>query len=364
MSLLLINRCCRLRPVLLLLASVALGQPASAGDYPDVLQRPARQSERVLSSPFFGVTQAGTRLVAVGDRGHIVVSEDNAANWKQVEVPVSSAIVAVRFVGAEKGWAVGHDGVVLHTANGGRSWSRQFDGLMAGTIALAQVKTRPDVPARVLAEAQALVEAGADKPFLDLWFADTAKGFVIGAYGLFFATEDGGVTWQYVAGRLGNPRSLHLYAMAADSRRLFIVGEAGGIHRSLDGGKTFERLTAPYKGTFFGVTLGPDNSLLIHGLRGHAFESTDNGDSWQRVDIPTQYGLTASLRLDDQRILVADQSGQLFQRAERERGFVPLAQKRLAPIAAMALAADGRIVTAGLGGIGVLPSNLMHADKK
>lgn len=351
-------------PVALLLASLALSQPVAAGDYPDVLQRPAKKSDRVLKSPLFGVTRAGTRLVAVGDRGHIVVSEDNGANWKQVEVPVSSAIVAVRFVGADAGWAVGHDGVILHTTNGGRSWVRQFDGLMAGKSALEQVKSRSEATPKVLAEAQALVDAGADKPFLDLWFGDSAKGFVIGAYGLFFTTEDGGVTWQYAAGRLDNPRSLHLYAIAADSRRLFIVGEAGGIHRSLDGGKSFERLAAPYKGTFFGVALGPGNRVLIHGLRGHAFESSDNGDSWRRVDIPTQYGLTASLRMNDGSILVADQAGQLFRRADDGGDFVPLAQKRQAPIAAMALAADGRVVTAGLGGLGVLPANLNDAGKK
>ncbi len=38
---------------------------------------------------------------------------------------------AVQFVGEKEGWAVGDDGVILHSIDGGETWERQATGLRA-----------------------------------------------------------------------------------------------------------------------------------------------------------------------------------------------------------------------------------------
>src|SRR3954452_17608329 len=43
---------------------------------------------------------------------------------------------AIQFVDTREGWAVGDDGVVLHTINGGETWERQPTGVRASLRSL------------------------------------------------------------------------------------------------------------------------------------------------------------------------------------------------------------------------------------
>jgi hypothetical protein len=166
-----------------------------------------------------GVAQAGDRLVAVGQRGHIVVSADGGAAWTQSPVPVSSDLTAVWFVDASAGWAVGHDGVILHSDDGGAHWKVQLDGRRANELLVSTMESavaaQPDSePAKALLdEAKRFAEQGPDKPFLDVWFADRMNGFAVGAYNLIFATSDGGQNWVPWFGRTDNPRLFSLHAV-------------------------------------------------------------------------------------------------------------------------------------------------------
>ena len=65
---------------------------------------------------------AGSRLVVVGERGHILVSTDGGASWKQARVPTRALLTAVHLHDERTGWAVGHDAVILRTGDGGATW--------------------------------------------------------------------------------------------------------------------------------------------------------------------------------------------------------------------------------------------------
>lgn len=123
------------RIALTLAASLASGMPASAAELPDVLQRPAEISSRAPSSALLGIARAGSRLVAVGERGIVLLSDDNGASWRQSPAPVSVSLTAVQFVDARRGWAVGHCGVVLASTDGGATWSLRLDGVKAARLA-------------------------------------------------------------------------------------------------------------------------------------------------------------------------------------------------------------------------------------
>jgi photosystem II stability/assembly factor-like uncharacterized protein len=180
-------------------AALLLQSPLTAGaGFVDPLDVPAQRSALAPKNLMLGVARAGLRLVAVGQRGHIVYSIDGGATWQQASVPVSSDLTAVFFVNDQKGWAVGHDGVIVHTSDGGLTWTTQLDGRRANEHLVEYMQERVDASPQaadkkqLLEEAKRYKEQGADKPFLDVWFADENNGYVVGAYNLIFHTRDGG----------------------------------------------------------------------------------------------------------------------------------------------------------------------------
>ena len=222
--------------VALAVAMAALAAPALSNAAPvgDALNRPAVQAAHPERAVLLAAAQAGQRIVAVGERGIVLLSDDGATSWRQVPVPTSVTLTAVRFVDDKHGWAVGHGGVILASTDGGATWTRQLDGKTAADLMLKAAQASGN-PAAVK-EAEWLVSAGADKPFLDLHFFDARHGIVVGAYNLAFETRDGGQTWSPIAPRLDNSRSLHLYAVRARGDKVLIVGEQGLVRLSTDGG--------------------------------------------------------------------------------------------------------------------------------
>ena len=283
------------------------------------LERPALQARAPQRQVLQAAAKAGERIVAIGERGLIVLSDDRGQHWRQArKVPVSVTLTALSFVDAQTGWAVGHGGVILQTSDGGETWSRQADGLSLAKAVLADAEQRQasrpgDAAAeRLLADARRLVDDGADKPLLDVRFVDAKRGWVIGAYNLFFETTDGGSTWHSVSARLDNPRALHLNALAVQGSTVLIAGEQGVLYRSVDAGQTFTALSSPYKGSWFSVALGEQGAVTVGGLRGNAYHSTDGGKSWSAIEGLPPVSIVAASALADGGVLLSNQAGQLF----------------------------------------------------
>lgn len=319
------------------------------GAVPDGLEQPALFSARASRSVLTGIAQAGQRLVAVGERGIILFSDDGALSWQQAAVPVSTTLTAVYFATEKKGWAVGHSGTVLHTEDGGASWVKQLDGRGAARLALkdAQKKAgaRDDRQARrQLDEAQRLVREGPDKPFLDVWFADENRGFIVGAYGLFFATQDGGSTWLPWQAHLENPNGRHLYSIKALGASVYIAGEEGALYRSTDSGSSFAAILTPYRGSYFGVLPFEREQVLVFGLRGTVYLSSDAGNHWRKIDSGTEAAFTAGLLLSDGSIVLASQAGEVLRSADRGRSFQALQVTQPRPFSGAAETAHGRLV--------------------
>jgi photosystem II stability/assembly factor-like uncharacterized protein len=311
-----------------LAAGTALAGMAATGavqGWVDVLDSPALASPLAARGLLNGLASAGDRVVAVGQRGHILWSDDRGANWKQAQVPVSSDLVAVHFPTPTQGWAVGHDGVILHSADAGKTWTRQRDG-------------RPD---------------SADVPLLDVWFQDEQKGYAVGGFGLLLQTSDGGAHWESIAASADNPKKLHLYAVRAIAGQLWIAGEQGLLLKR-DAGGHFAAVTLPYQGTLFGVT-GNEHAVLVHGLRGNVLRSTDGGASWQPVPTNLQVGITASAVGANGRMLLASQAGHLLASNDDGAHFVPVALERPFPAAAVLGVASGRVLVAGPRGVQAQP---------
>ena len=329
-------------------------QPAQPAGWHDVLDTPAMKSPLASRTLLNGLATAGSRVVSVGWRGQIVYSDDAGKSWKQAEVPVSSDLVAVTFPDEKNGWAVGHDGVVLHTADAGQTWTVQLDGRKLGALMVSYYEREApaltaDDPKRadlLLDDAKRFETQGAENPFLDVWFRDASEGFVVGAFGLALHTSDGGRTWEPLEHVIDNPKGLHLYAVRGIGADTYIVGEQGLLLKQEHGDTRFRAVELPYKGTLFGIT-GNARSLIAYGLRGTALRSTDGGHSWQQTPTGLQVGLTAGIQQDDGRIVLVSQAGHILSSTDDGASFKAVTTERTVPAAAVAAPAKGTLVIAG-----------------
>lgn len=344
----------------LLPAQAAQAAQAAPVSFP-ALSRPAVRVQMPERQVLLAAVQAGTRVVAVGERGLVVLSDDGGLHWRQAsQVPVSITLTAVSFAGDKLGWAVGHGGVILHSADGGEHWRLQADGATLARRALQAAEeglrrsSDSASAARALKDARLLVADGPDKPLLDVYFQDARHGWAVGAYNLFFETRDGGASWNSVGNRLDNPRALHLNVIRASGETVYVAGEQGQIHRSLDGGRTFTALASPYKGSWFALALQDDGALVAGGLRGKLFRSTDQGDNWHAIEGAPPVSILSATPLDQGRVLLANQGGQLYTSAGGAP-LQPLPLPPMPPLAGLLLLKDHGLLAVGLAGAMRLP---------
>jgi photosystem II stability/assembly factor-like uncharacterized protein len=299
----------------------------------DIIETPARPTDLAPENLLTDATRVRDRIVAVGERGHIIYSDDEGKTWVQGEVPVSVTLTGIDFGSDSHGWAVGHSGVVLHTSDAGATWDLQIDGIRAMELAIEsreeqiaameeRIEEAPEEEKEdlewalddlyfALENIQADMDIGPVNPLLDVWFENENRGFVVGAYGMFLRTMDGGETWKDWAPRIDNRQNFHLNGITRiTGGALVVVGEAGQIHVSVDGGETFERREAPYEGSLFGVIgTGRVNEMLAFGLRGNMLFSSDLGRSWRMVPNSAGATLNDGVVSEDGRITLVGNSG-------------------------------------------------------
>jgi photosystem II stability/assembly factor-like uncharacterized protein len=112
-------------------------------------------------------------VIAVGDIGLILRTEDGGVTWTQQVSGTTQYLSGVSFTDANTGTVVGGGGTILHTTDGGATWTQQVSGT---TQYLAGVS-----------------------------FTDTNAGTVVGGEGTILHTTDGGATWtQQVSGTTQN----------------------------------------------------------------------------------------------------------------------------------------------------------------
>ncbi|MBS7725124.1 hypothetical protein I0D68_15025 [Pseudomonas lalucatii] len=320
-----------------------------AADVGEALARPALTATQaeLARAVLLGIARSGEqRLVAVGERGLVLLSDDAGAHWRQAQVPVSVTLTAVRFVGA-RGAAIGHGGVVLTSEDGGESWTLRLDGRRAAELALADAEQTVD--ANLLGNAQLLVEEGPDKPLLDLDLDEQGRLLVVGAYGMAFASEDFGQSWSSWMSRLENPSGYHLYAVRRNGEHLLVAGERGILLRSEDAGGRFSRVELPYAGSLFTAELLGER-MVVAGLKGSLLYSRDGGQSWQRLDSGNGASFTASTQAADGALYLVDQAGQVF--GWQQGKPVRRSSQPLPPLnAILSLDAQRFVLLSGLGGV-------------
>lgn len=357
-----------------LAAPFALAQEARETKRYDVLELPAVQSPLAQRALVYSLTRAGKRLVATGIRGHILYSDDLGQTWTQAEsVPVRSSLLDASFPTPEQGWVVGHEGVILHTADGGRTWTRQLDGVQLAKIGLdyysAKLQQEPDNEryAFLVDELTLAVEGNADRPFFRILMLSETTGIAAGAYGLLFRTADGGKSWYPVMELIELDQLVHLFdfvqlknspgaegagqEIPAD---LIVAGEMGTILAPDPATGRLRQLDFPYEGSMFTILATDKDTLVTGGLRGLVFRSTDRGASWSEVAKPATGAIVASTQLEDGRVILGVQDGTLLASSDDGASFTPLAIEDPHPLSDLLEGRPGELVISGTAGLSVV----------
>lgn len=341
----------------------------------DILETPARATELASRSLLTDATRAGDRIVSVGERGHIIYSDDQGQSWAQAAVPVSVTLTAVDFGTADSGWAVGHSGAVLHSSDAGETWQLQLDGIRAAELVIAskeeqiaelevQIEQAPEDQKEdlewalddlyfAMENAQSDMDIGPVNPLLDVWFENDQHGFAVGAYGMVLRTQDGGDTWQDWAPYLDNPTNFHYNSISeVAGGGLVIVGEAGQIHVSTDGGETWQKRESPYDGSLFGVSgTSRVNEILAFGLRGNTLLSTDLGRTWTMVPNEANATLNSAAVAADGRITLVGNGGAVLMSSNHGETFRSHFREDRAGVMAVVPISGTNLLLVGEGGV-------------
>jgi photosystem II stability/assembly factor-like uncharacterized protein len=328
----------------------------------EALSSPAltvRAPSRVV---LIALANAGPRIVAAGEHGVIIYSDDDDKTWAQACVPVDLTLTALAFATPRIGWAAGHYGAVLRTQDGGRTWQLQLDGNQANQLTAAAAAAAPAVPGASPAVPLAAVRAshfladGPDKPFLSILAENPDRVTVFGAYRMAMHSDDGGKTWTDWSLRVGDRLSHHLYDAAVIGRQICIAAEAGNVFCSSDAGQSFPAVTSPGPATLLGLLPTGDGGMLAYGVAGLADRSADGGQTWSSVALGAQSNITCGRVLKSGAILVGGEDGSLYVSADHGRHFHGFGQSVPMAIFDLIQAASGSIILAGSGGILVLPA--------
>lgn len=332
------------------LAGIALlvSFPASAADAPDTLKQEAAKSDLASISMLSAVGYAGDRLVAVGVKGHVVLSDDAGKNWRQAEhVPISVTLTGVCFNNAKDGWAIGHRGAILRTGDSGETWKLQYDGFRAAESIYSALKEAESEDAFY---GEMMVGDGADKPFLEIRCLGEERAAVVGAYGFAFTTTDGGDTWEPSVDVFEGTGQMHVYGMVSVNDGLAMAGERGALFVTNLDMTGFRQLPSPYDGTYFGITRTRGGQLVAYGLRGHAYWSDDGGDSWREAGLVTNQSLTAGTELKNANILLVENSGRGWVSRDGGRSFDPVIGDRSFAVTDLLQLNNGDVLATGARG--------------
>jgi photosystem II stability/assembly factor-like uncharacterized protein len=269
-----INHTLRRSALLGLLALCGIVQAAQPNIKPQLQILPAEHFSAAASAQILAATRVGKRIVAVGDHGVVLLSDNDGKTYRQARsVPVSSTLTAVAFADANTGWAAGHWGAILKTSDGGESWVLQRS------------------------------DSKVDQPLFSLYFKNAQEGWAVGLWSLMLHTSDGGATWSAVslpAPPGAKKADRNLYAIFADAKgSLFVACEQGRVIRSTDGGNTWTYTETGYAGSFWTGLALQDGALLVGGLRGTIYRSADGGASWQASKTPFKSSVTHIVQQPD-----------------------------------------------------------------
>jgi len=233
---------------------------------------------------FNTLAQSKAALVAGGELGKLLYSKDQGKDWKVAKLSQDRQALITQVVFASdglRGLAVGHEGWILRTTDGGLSWT------------------------------EAAFDEKNGEPIMSAANVQGERWLAVGSFGRALQSQDDGKTWAPYALPEGvEDKHMNRIVGSSDGRDWLIVGERGLVLRSQDQGETWKQLPEFYNGSFYNAQPLPRDGWLVYGMRGNAFVSHGDGP-WQRAEIPAPVSFFGGTMLPDGKILLVGQGSML-----------------------------------------------------
>lgn len=322
----------------LLLAPVGVqsARAADAAAKGDEAIEYATPSSLASQGLLLAATKAGKRLVAVGEFGHIIYSDDQGASWVQAaSVPTQATLTSVYFVNDKLGFAGGHDSTVLRTDDGGNNWTLAYHDVQA------------------------------QAPIMTVYFIDENHGFAMGAFSFVIETEDGGKNWKQRSLVEGSQEDSHLNMAFGEKKTgtVLVAAEFGTVYRSADQGKTFQEIKTGYEGSFWGGISLDDGSALIFGMRGNAYRSTDDGLTWSKINSGTDKSIGGGVELANGTIVLVGLQGYVGYSTDKGLNFTEVVRADRLGYTSVTEGPQGSIAVFGEPGVKLQPNTPAEAEK-
>ena len=197
----------------------------------------------------------------------VYFSKDIGKTWQPVDVPGTGfTLNAISFSDSQHGWAVGGDGLIIRTRDGGLSWE-----LLKPPIQAAADVRLPDLHAVQFANASVGYLAGNER------FGSKTSDEVWGTVEVF-CTKDGGDTWRQCY-KENEPDTVFQITTVSESRAFFSLGDR--LLRTDDQGQTWHRVSTSAK-YISAIAFAPEGSGWLVGSHGVFQTSPDGGKTWQQ----------------------------------------------------------------------------------
>lgn len=206
---------------------------------------------------------------AAGDVMTLIHTSDGGKTWEPQTAEQStdenvfaSEVIfnGVYFLDANEGWLVGEFGSVYHTTDGGKNW---------------QIRTIEALKPEVGENEWELPKL----TLFDVRFFDRQRGFILGVDGTMLKTDDGGKEWR----KIDSASTNSLFAIAAIGDTCWAVGDRGMYIMSTDGGNTWTNNEDAIhtKGWLTSVAFVNENVGWVVGKAGAVFKTIDGGKTFE-----------------------------------------------------------------------------------
>ncbi|MGD1108638.1 MAG: YCF48-related protein [Terracidiphilus sp.] len=222
---------------------------------------------------------------AVGDDAKILHTADGGETWT-TQNSDKGTFYSVTFPTRLSGWTVGGGGAIRHSVDGGETWGGDASGVTSDLTGVAFVG--PEF-GWVVGDGGTILhtedagstwkpqKSGTSDSLWSVAFVTRQSGWVGGANGTILHTEDGGSSWK--PQNSGTVRGLIGLAFATPSSG-WAVGQKGAILHTTDGGDTWKFQASGIRSDAMSAAFVTPESGWIAGRSGVILHTEDGGATW------------------------------------------------------------------------------------
>ncbi|MEX0608799.1 MAG: YCF48-related protein [Balneolaceae bacterium] len=218
---------------------------------------------------------------AVGDDGTIIHTKDGGISWKKQNSTTYLDLNAVHFMDHLNGLVVGRNGIIIHTNDGGQNWIKnEYSFIYPDELYVVKDEGR----------AQRIKKQSISPELEAVHFTDLKNGWAVGASGTIIHTKDGGENWSRQTSRSDD----YLYDIYfTDNKNGWAIGSRGFVVQTKDGGENWNVQSFPGSSLIFAVHFTDLLNGWVVGYNGLVVQTKDGGENWNEQALTDRDNLYA-----------------------------------------------------------------------